>query len=98
MLLGPTVSRTMNEKQVKLLRYFVKHTGDLVLAGAVKVRWPTLNHKKKGQLTAWMKRVIVTMLHVSKEQKKARQAANQKALDSFLGVPKLIDQYGRAQG
>lgn len=81
----------MNEKSVKLLRYFAKHTGDIKFAGSIKVRWDTFDHKKKGRLTTWMKRVIVTMMHVAKEQKRARQAANRKALDSFLGTSTIIN-------
>jgi hypothetical protein len=90
----------MNEKQVKLLRYFAKHTRDLQLAGAAKVKWDTLDHKKKGKLTKWLKRVIVTMMTVEKAQKarkiEAIKASNKNVLDNFFGVPKLVDQYGKA--
>lgn len=84
----------MNEKQVKLLRYFVKNTGDLALAGAIKARWSTFDHKKKGQLTNWLKHVIVTMMHVAKEKKQAQYNENKKVLDNFFASP-ILDKHGQ---
>lgn len=73
----------MNEKQAKLLRYFVKHSGDLVLAGQLKAKWSELNHRQKGNITTWLKKVIVTMMHVSQEKKRELLAHNKKVLDGF---------------
>ena len=85
----------MNEKQVKLLRYFAKHSGDIQLAGAAKVMWDTMSHKKKGQLTRWMKKVIVTMMAVADAKKKQQLEANKKALENFFPSG-IVDANGKA--
>lgn len=84
----------MNERQVKLLRYFAKSTGDLALAGAAKAHWDTLDHRKKGKLTAWMKKVIVTMMAVTAEKKKAKLEGNKKTLENFFPSA-IVDANGK---
>ena len=71
----------MNEKQVKLLRYFIKYTGDIQLAARAKQAWPHLDHKTKGRITKWMKKAIVTLMAIKDEKAKyeARKRAEQKA-------------------
>jgi hypothetical protein len=75
----------MNEKQAKLLRYFVKNTGQLKMATAFKIGWPTLNHKKKGKLTRWLKNATVTAMEMKKLHKQAQTQANLDTLKSFTG-------------
>lgn len=60
----------MNQKQVKLLRYFTKHTGDIQLAARVKDGWPHMTARAKGKVTTWMKKVIVTMMALKNERDK----------------------------
>lgn len=73
----------MNEKQVKLLRYFVKNTGQMKMAHAFILGFDTLNHKKKGKLTKWLKHATVTAMEMKKLQKKAQTQANLDTLKSF---------------
>jgi len=73
----------MNEKQAKLLRYFERASGDLTTAKAARVGWHTLSHKRKGKLTRWLKKVVVTMLHVKSETKKAQLSKNLEVLKGF---------------
>ena len=75
----------MNEKQAKLLRYFVKNTGkaQLQMAAAFKMGWPTLNHKKKGKLTKWLKEAIVTGMAVKKQMQEDQIKHNIDVLKGF---------------
>jgi hypothetical protein len=73
----------MNEKQVKLLRYFVKQSGDIKMAALIKSRWPSFDHKKKGQLTGWLKRVVVTLMSIKEEQKRKTVARNMAVVKGF---------------
>lgn len=73
----------MNERQAKLLRYFVKHTGQLKMATVFKMGFDKLNHKKKGKLSKWIKQSIVLSMAVRKEQKKQQLATNLDTLKSF---------------
>lgn len=73
----------MNEKQAKLLRYFVKNTGQLKLATAFRIGFDTLNHKKKGKLTRWIKEATVTAMAMREQQKKAQAQANLDTLKGF---------------
>lgn len=63
----------MNEKQVKLLRYFIKYTNDYQVAAGIRRAWSSLDHKARGKLSTWLKKVVVTMMHVSDENKKYQQ-------------------------
>lgn len=56
----------MNEKQAKLIRYFVKATGQAELGAHIKRGWPYTTPKAKGKVTTWMKKMIVTMLELKK--------------------------------
>jgi hypothetical protein len=73
----------MNEKQAKLLRYFVKNTGQLKMATAFKIGWPTLNHKKKGKLTRWLKHSTVIAMQMNKTTKEIQKAQNLDTLKGF---------------
>jgi hypothetical protein len=81
----------MNEKQAKLMRYFVKHTRDMKLAALTMAAWPHMNHKAKGKITRWMRTVCATMQAIKDERKKrqeqekiARAAANLDVLKGFV--------------
>lgn len=78
---------SVNEKQAKLLRYFVKNTGQLKMAHAFKIGWPTLNHKKKGKLTKWIETAIVTSMELTKLQKMQQLKTNLDTLKSFAKEP-----------
>lgn len=73
----------MNEKQAKLLRYFVKNTDQLKMATAFKIGWSTLNHKKKGKLTKWLKHTTVTAMEMKKLGQQAQLQANLETLKGF---------------
>lgn len=73
----------MNEKQVKLLRYFVKNTGQMQMAHAFILGFDTLSHKKKGKLTKWLKHATVTAMAIKKAQKEAQAKANLDTLKGF---------------
>lgn len=73
----------MNEKQAKLLRYFVKHTGQIKMAAAFKIGFDKLNHKKKGKLTKWLKTTIVTAMALQEHERKQHLAQNLKTLEGF---------------
>ncbi len=68
----------MNEKQAKLLRYFIKYTHDYPLANGLRKSWKSLDHRAKRKITSWLKRVVVTLIHVADERKKYE--TRQKAL------------------
>lgn len=74
----------MNEKQAKLLRYFVKNTGQLKMATAFKIGWKTLNHKKKGKLTTWLKEATVTAMAIKKAQAEQKKVANLNMLKGLV--------------
>jgi hypothetical protein len=81
----------VNEKQAKLMRYFVKCTGDMKLAAMTMAAWPNMHHRAKGKVTHWMRKVIATMLAIKDERKKyeerqkiARAAANLDVLKGFV--------------
>lgn len=83
----------MNEKQNKLLRYFVRHTGDVQLALSIFNSWPSLDHKAKAKISGWLKRVVVTMMHVKDQRlryEEGRRAAqnlrNMEILKEFTSV------------
>ncbi len=73
----------MNEKQAKLLRYFVKHTGQLKMAAAFKIGFQKLSHKKKGKLTRWIKQAIVTDIQLKQIHREAKAQANRETLKGF---------------
>jgi len=80
----------MNEKQAKLIRYFVKHTGDVKLAKMTIAAWPRMHAKARGKVSTWMKKVIVTMMAIRDERKKqeekaklAQMTANMEILKGF---------------
>lgn len=73
----------MNEKQVKLLRYFVKHSKQLQTAGQIKAMWPYMDHKTKGKTTKFLKKVIVTNMAVQAAKAKARAMHNESVLKGF---------------
>lgn len=73
----------MNEKQAKLVRYFVKYTRDLKLGAEIKTVWPHMNHKMKGRTARWMKRVIVTIMGLNDQAKKAKLLSNLEVLKGF---------------
>lgn len=61
---------SMNEKQAKLLRYYLRYTGDLALVKQLESNWSQIPARKKGRITRWLKKVIVTMMHVKNEKTK----------------------------
>lgn len=73
----------MNTKQVKLLRYFCKATGDLKLAAGIKQTWPNMTHEKRGKVSSWMKRVIMTLRAVADEDRRKKLSSNLEILKGF---------------
>jgi hypothetical protein len=83
----------MNEKQAKLVRYFVKHTHDFGVGKSIINSWPRMNAKAKGKVTTWMKKVIVTMMAIKDLDKKrevqaklARTKSNLEVLKGFVNA------------
>lgn len=74
----------MNAKQAKLLRYFEKASGDTVLANKLRLGWPTLTNKRKGQLTTWLKKVVVTMMKIKELRAKQTFDRNAEVLKGFV--------------
>lgn len=76
----------MNEKQVKLLRYFRKHTGDHARANQIQSIFDLADHKTKGKITTWLKKVVVTMMAVKKAQDKRKELEKHIRADSNLKI------------
>lgn len=73
----------VNEKQAKLLRYFTKYTGQAKTAHQLRKIWPHMDHKSKGKVSKWLKRLVVINMHVQKHAKTQRAAQNASVLAGF---------------
>lgn len=74
----------MNQKQVKLLRYFIRHTKDIQLAASVKAGWPHMTEAQKKKVTVWMRKVVATLAAIKDEKAKRQKAANLEVLKGFV--------------
>ncbi len=68
----------MRQSTAKLFRYYEKHTKNHALLKTLKSEWPYATHKQKGQITTWMKKVVVSVIHV-------KQARLERNLDTLQG-------------
>lgn len=83
----------MNQKQMKLLRYFVKETNNVSLVATVEKAWPNLTHKQRGQISTWLKTRVVTLMaerdaqkHYKMRQEAIQAAQNLEVLKGFVSA------------
>jgi len=82
----------VNEKQAKLLRYFLKHTGDTKLYKLTRAAWPHMPAKARGKVSTWMKKVIVTMMAIKDARAKQEQQAKLAQMSANMEVLKGFTQ------
>lgn len=74
----------MNEKQRKLVRYFVTNTGDRQRAKQIELVFDLADHRTKGKITKWLKGVVVMMLAVKQAKAAKDKIQAQQRLDNNL--------------
>jgi hypothetical protein len=65
----------VNEKQRKLLRYFVKYTGKQETADKLIQVFDLADHKTKGKITSWLKRTVVTIMAIQRQAEMKQEQA-----------------------
>lgn len=78
----------MNKKQAKLLRYYEKYTGNLAQAEKIRRVFDQADHKTKGVITTWLKRMVV--LAMAAEEASANKIAHQ-IMDMMKNNPQALE-------